>query len=765
MAVTQHEDNLRVNPTYYYRGSLDYAGQDYVQCRELDADATRMARVVGIAGTIGGLGLIGASFDYETDSYVEGPNLPFLVSGIVTTAMSALGVIVPSAMLRNNKGRTCKQLQGQRYTLSDLRNFSPREQPWTLQVLAPTGEVLFEDEFEEMDLQTIPIAELDACALPNHILMTHPKSTLMNVEVVATVQRDGKTIQERVLHPLPFIERAALQDSLREQYLADLRRSAAASFLQLTQGASTPGLSVTIDEAPSLETLMQAAALEAPSVDRCGTPLEIDGPAALNIVWVDHMDEVIACLRSSCVTRGGEISIPVPSTFIVRTDTAPIWSWHVTVSDDGSLTSTPLGLTQVSTGGLVSIGPHHVEVQTPKINVPTLPKRHSDYRLDSWPAYSSDNTRWATSDSSFYVPESCELTHPICGQQLAGTYGFCREMICADIQPDVDKDSGFSAWAGEIRHIGGDLAVTPDDGLLRTGRLTYARLEIVEGTLHSPFLLASTDHRAPRFSFPVLHYAGSLNFSPDNTIGVDSSKRTTIFFPRLREVSSLTLSGIRAGNLLRVEAPALRRIQQNLYINETLLTSEGLRRLTPALTEVAGDVVLHVVLGLDSLRGLENLRVIHGDLILTAIPNLTSLDGLRSLECVKGSIVINGNESLRSLRGLRNLRSVGSPSCGEEPDNTMEVAVQIINNANLLSLDGLESIHTISGVVEVTGNPQLADIEALGRVNARGFVLRWGTGITRFTRAFEAVEANERVCWVDAKTEEKIGEAPCFLLK
>lgn len=766
LGVTQQEDRLHVNPTYYYQGSLQYAGQDYVQCRELDAGATRTIRGMGIAGIIGGLGLVGASFNYETDSYFEDPNLPYLVPGLLSTAIGTLAVVIPNAMLRNNKGRTCKTLEGEQYTHTELRNFSPREYPWTLQIQSTTGDVLFESTYDEIDQQTLSIRDLNACALPDQILMMHPKSTLRNVEVVASVQRDGKTVQERVLHPLPFIERSALHDVLRDEYFAAVRRSVTESFVRLSENGSKAGFSVTIEKAPTLQALKQAAAVQAPLVDPCGAEVELDGQAFQNLAWARQLEDNPTCLQGSCAASDGTLSVPVRSTFVLTTNTTPPWSWRVTIGADGSLTSTPLELTQVSTGGgFESTGLREARIQMPTMSVPELSPRFTDGDLDNGTARNLGDARWATSDTPFYRPASCELTHPTCEQQSGNMYGFCREMICANIYPDTGKGSGYADWAREIRHIGGNLAVTPDSELLRTGRLTYSRLEVVAGMLHVPFLLTHSEHRAPHFSFPRLEYAGSLVLTPESNIGGDGSKRTTLSLPRLREVSSLTLSGVRAGMYLRVDAPNLQRIQKNLRIEETQLTSDGLRRLTPKLTEVAGHVMLYVVLELDSLRGLENLRVIHGDLVLAAIPNLTSLDGLKNLECVKGSIVVNGNESLRSVRGLRNLKSVGSPSCGEEPDDTMDVAIQIANNANLRSLDGLESIGNIGGVVEINGNPKLTDIQALSRTNAPGFLLRWGTGITRFSRAFEAVTQGESVCWIDERTAEKVGETPCFVVE
>ena len=100
--------------------------------------------------------------------------------------------------------------------------------------------------------------------------------------------------------------------------------------------------------------------------------------------------------------------------------------------------------------------------------------------------------------------------------------------------------------------------------------------------------------------------------------------------------------------------------------------------------------------GIEDLDSLIILDTLAGDKphLVIENTNLTSLRGLDSLTYIQGDLVIQNNSRLTSFEGLNNLEFVGGH-------------VIIRENGGLISLEGLDSLHTIGGDVTIQGNNNL----------------------------------------------------------
>ncbi|NAY92256.1 hypothetical protein GTQ34_10020 [Muricauda sp. JGD-17] len=84
---------------------------------------------------------------------------------------------------------------------------------------------------------------------------------------------------------------------------------------------------------------------------------------------------------------------------------------------------------------------------------------------------------------------------------------------------------------------------------------------------------------------------------------------------------------------------------------------------------------------------------------------LESLQGLNGLRLIGGSLIIDNNDLLTDLRGLENLEFIESTN--------ITGVLNISNCENITSLSGLENLKSINGVLNLVVNPLLSDISAL----------------------------------------------------
>jgi hypothetical protein len=124
--------------------------------------------------------------------------------------------------------------------------------------------------------------------------------------------------------------------------------------------------------------------------------------------------------------------------------------------------------------------------------------------------------------------------------------------------------------------------------------------------------------------------------------GLKNLTRAEVFAISLNPMLA-SLAGL--GEQVRVE-------EVYIYKNQKLKTLRGLEGIAEL------DKLKVEETSLQSLRGLDNLSVIHGTLSILRNSDLETLEGLENLKAVKGKLAIGFNPKLSSLAGLKGLTAV-----------------------------------------------------------------------------------------------------------
>lgn len=154
----------------------------------------------------------------------------------------------------------------------------------------------------------------------------------------------------------------------------------------------------------------------------------------------------------------------------------------------------------------------------------------------------------------------------------------------------------------------------------------------------------------------------------------------------------------------------------------------------PNCTEIEGDVKIYGG-NITNLNGLNVLTSIGGDLIIGdsyngGNPSLTSLTGLNNVTSIGGALSIMDNDVLINLTGLENLFVI------EEGLLIGTINIQgSFGNPSLTSLNGLESLLTIGGDLEIQDNEVLTSLSALNNLTSIGgfLLISVNDAITNFS--------------------------------
>lgn len=148
----------------------------------------------------------------------------------------------------------------------------------------------------------------------------------------------------------------------------------------------------------------------------------------------------------------------------------------------------------------------------------------------------------------------------------------------------------------------------------------------------------------------------------------------------------------------------LRKVGYELSIrsNFGLKTLIGLSNLSSV-----GDLLrIRSNIALTSTTGLYKLKTA-GHITIASNDSLTSLIGFNKLETT-GNLIIFNNDALTSLTGLNKSTKIGS--------NWDPGFLNISDNINLLSLDGLPELTSFIGSLRIENNPNLSSISALNNI-------------------------------------------------
>ena len=288
-----------------------------------------------------------------------------------------------------------------------------------------------------------------------------------------------------------------------------------------------------------------------------------------------------------------------------------------------------------------------------------------------------------------------------------------------------------------LAHIGGDLwlvdlPLLPSLASLDTletvgGEVLLTQLDAVE-TLGGFALLSSVDSALIIRSNTSLDLLDALNqltvLGGDLVIEDNPSLQDVSGFQLLVDAPSLTVndnplleSVVGFVNLETVDADLLFEDSPALSTVDGLqaLTSVGgdLRLLNTGLsslpewehlTSVGNDVVLRDNAGLSEITRANALTSIGGRLVIQQNPNLDLFTGLRELTAVGGKLTVRDNETLLNLDGLNALEQVG--------------ALEVAANLQMVRLDGLSSLDTVSGNLFIETNRSLESLLPLHDLTA-----------------------------------------------
>lgn len=229
-------------------------------------------------------------------------------------------------------------------------------------------------------------------------------------------------------------------------------------------------------------------------------------------------------------------------------------------------------------------------------------------------------------------------------------------------------------------------------------------------------------------SFPV-NYPGCSNIEGDILIsGYDISNLLGLSV--LTSVGgTLRIGELYIGNPMLINLNGLDNIDTvfgNFYIrsNENLLNLNGLTNLT----HVEEDFVVDRCNSLTNLSGMDNLNsvsdmfkisynnslinligidslTIVGQLFIDKNENLINLNGVNSLNSISGSLLITNNFGIQNLDGISSLVFIGEHMIIE-------------NNDFLKNINGLENLTYLGGEIYIIFNSYLSDITGINNIEA-----------------------------------------------
>lgn len=154
----------------------------------------------------------------------------------------------------------------------------------------------------------------------------------------------------------------------------------------------------------------------------------------------------------------------------------------------------------------------------------------------------------------------------------------------------------------------------------------------------------------------------------------------------------------------------------------SLLSYEGL----DALVAVDGDLTISASAGRTSLAGLGGLEAVGGTAYLN-VSGLATLDGFGPIAAVGGDLWIHGDPALIDLDALSSLLTVagtlhvGDIGSTNGLDSLVDVGGLVVAaTTSLRDLDGLSSVVTVDGDLEISGNTALDSLSGLYSVTMVG---------------------------------------------
>src|SRR6267154_3701739 len=137
------------------------------------------------------------------------------------------------------------------------------------------------------------------------------------------------------------------------------------------------------------------------------------------------------------------------------------------------------------------------------------------------------------------------------------------------------------------------------------------------------------------------------------------------------------------------------------------------KEVVQAPTTCSSNISLTSQAQVDAFPATHGCTEITGTLTISG-NDITNLDSLRSLTRVGQDLIISNNPNLIDLTGLSSLTYVGAGGAGPYP------GAHITYNPKLPNLDGLNKLAFIAGMLEISNNDTLTNMDGLSLLGSIG---------------------------------------------
>ncbi len=212
----------------------------------------------------------------------------------------------------------------------------------------------------------------------------------------------------------------------------------------------------------------------------------------------------------------------------------------------------------------------------------------------------------------------------------------------------------------------------------------------------------------------------------------DNRALTSINFSAIQSTGSFTITGNPV--LTSLSLPSLQSVTNLSVGNNAMLASlDGFSALTST-----SRIVITGNSALTSLQGLSGVTRAPQGIRIGSNSSLPNLHGLEGITTTDNLVIIGNNDALTNLSGLAfthvgmlwimdnanlvSLDGLGSlkTSTGATDCECSTIGTRIVNNSKLANLDALSSLETIGGMLQISNNPSLTNLDGLMNLTSIG---------------------------------------------
>ncbi|NRA67656.1 MAG: hypothetical protein HRU19_24455 [Pseudobacteriovorax sp.] len=131
-----------------------------------------------------------------------------------------------------------------------------------------------------------------------------------------------------------------------------------------------------------------------------------------------------------------------------------------------------------------------------------------------------------------------------------------------------------------------------------------------------------------------------------------------------------------------------------------------------SMLETVGNFLILNNNSIVNFKGLERLKHIRSGFHIFEAPQLKNFEGLSSLEVLQGDFTVR-DTGIEDFTGLNSLKEIKNDSRYSDPARQLTANMQIAQNPNLVSFNGLDQLDLIQGGIVIEDNSNLTDLMPL----------------------------------------------------